>query len=496
MLFGKFVADVEQVRDLRGDVLSALGYFANWHFVFEHQSYAEIFNGLPSPVLHFWSLAIEEQFYLVFPLLAALLLWAGRGHRRVMGITLGVLAVGSVLLNRALVGSHPDLTRLYYGTDTRASELLVGALLAIVLVGRRRPARGPTWVMIGVVGTTSFVTLVMLWSTTTQDSHWLYEGGFALHALLMAAVLAESLLPGPLSKALAVPPLRSLGRISYGVYLYHWPVFLWLSPERMHALSDPQVFLLRVVVTLTAATVSFFLIERPVRIARGMHRWWPRVVAPVALAAIVFGVIAVRPSTAPPKIVFAPIAKGPPPHVDGAEANKPGAPVSRITAPLVNQRSAPAQSITKAVAVANRRMLHRPFTPDRPIRVMVVGDSVGQTFGRGLELWGLHTGRAQVWNDAHFYCALGRFAPSTYGTGVEHQGETCDSWGTRWPQEITAFDPDVVVVLYTFWEMVGRKPDGVHDFVSPGDPAYDAWQLSEYTTAVDTLSARGQKSSG
>ena len=142
LLYGKFAADVEQLRDLRGDVVSALGYFANWHFVFEHQSYAEIFNGTPSPVLHFWSLAIEEQFYLLFPLVAVSLLWVGRGRTRVFGFAVAALAAGSVLLSRALTMTHPDMTRMYYGTDTRASELLIGALLAIVLVGRRRPAQG------------------------------------------------------------------------------------------------------------------------------------------------------------------------------------------------------------------------------------------------------------------------------------------------------------------------------------------------------------------
>jgi hypothetical protein len=162
--------------------------------------------------------------------------------------------------------------------------------------------------------------------------------------------------------------------------------------------------------------------------------------------------------------------------------------VSRITAPLAETRDAAPTTTTSTAP-----LLHRAFAPDRPIRVMIVGDSVGQTFGRGLELWGMHTGRAQVWNDAHFYCALGRYAPSSYGTGEEHQSDLCNSWAERWPAEIQSFDPDVVVMLYTFWEMVARKPPGSPDFVSPGDPVYDQWQMSEYLKAVDMLSARGAK---
>jgi hypothetical protein len=315
----------------------------------------------------------------------------------------------------------------------------------------------------------------------------LYQGGFALHALLMAAVLAEALLPGPLSRALAAPPLRSLGRISYGVYLYHWPVFLWLSRERFDTLTGAQLFVLRTLVTLAIAIASFHFLERPVRTARRGHVWWPRVAAPIALASLVLGAVVVRPPAGTPKIVFAPISKAPPPKVGGGTATRPGAPVSRITAPLSNRRAPDPTTSSTAP------LLHRAYTEDRPLRVMVVGDSVGQTFGRGVELWGMHTGRAQVWNDAHFYCALGRYAPSSYGTGEEHQPAECDAWGERWPQEVQSFDPDVVLVLYTFWEMVSRKPPGVADFVSPGDPAYDAWQMSEYVTAVDTLSARGAK---
>jgi peptidoglycan/LPS O-acetylase OafA/YrhL len=484
VLYGAFVADAEQLRDLRGDVFAALAYVANWRFVFEEQSYAELFNGTPSPVLHFWSLAIEEQFYLVFPIVAAGLLRLGRGSARFLGFALAALAVGSIVVSHVLVSGGGDLDRAYYGTDARAAELLVGALLAVVLVTRRRPGRGPARIAFGVVGIASLAVLLVLWSTTSQDARWLYQGGFALHAVLVAAVIGEALLPGPLSRVLALRPFVLLGLVSYGVYLYHWPVFLWLSPERLPELTGAQLFVLRALVTLSVATLSFFLIERPVRLASHGKRWWPRVAAPVALAAIVVGAVVVRPPSAPPEIVFAPISKGPPPDVGGANATKPGAPVSRITAPLAVRRAAPSTSTPR---------LHRPFPEDRPIRVLVVGDSVGQTLGRGLELWGNETGRAQVFNDAHYYCSLGRFAPRSYGTGEEQQFEVCDAWGERWPKMISSFDPDVVVLLFTFWEMVGRDPPGVGGYVAPGDPVHDDWQLGEYVIAADTLSANGAK---
>jgi peptidoglycan/LPS O-acetylase OafA/YrhL len=490
LLYGAFVADPEQLRDLRGDVFSALGYFANWHFLYEEQSYAEIFSGAPSPVLHFWSLAIEEQFYLVFPLLAAFLLWAGRGRAVVLGSALAVLTAASIVLSRVLASGPDNVTQIYYGTFTRAAELLIGGLLAVVLITRRRPSRGRARTTLGVLGSASFVAMLVLWSTTNSTDGWLYEGGFAVHAVLVAFVLAESLLPGPLASFLSIPPLRLLGRISYGMYLYHWPVYLWLSPERLDDLSDTQVFVLRIAVTLALATASFFLIERPVRVGAGWHVWWPRVAAPVALGAIVAGAIVVKPDVTAPSITFAPISAGKPPEVDGATADAPGATVSRMTAPLANRRAA-----TEAEPDVPPRM-HRELDAVRPLRVLVVGDSVGQTFGRGLELWGIRTGKAQVWNDARYYCSLGRYAPRVYGmgdTGQDGSSAACDSWGERWPQALEQFDPDVVVVLYTFWEMVARKPPGSADYLVPGDPVLDRWQLQEYTTAVDTLSARGAK---
>ncbi len=484
LLFGAFVANPVQQANLRWDVLSALGYVANWRFVLHHQSYAEVFSGTPSPVLHFWSLAIEEQFYLVFPLLATLLLWLGRGRTRLLGATLATLSVGSVVLSRVLM-SHNETTRIYYGTDTRAPELLMGALLAIVLVKRRQPKPGLAGNGLRLAGPVAFAAMLYIWATARESNRWLYEGGFALHALLVAVVLAASLLPGPLCSLLSVRPLRALGRISYGVYLYHWPIFLWLSPARLTGLSRSELFVLRVGVTLIVATISFHLVERPIRFSLRPFRSWPKLVAPVAILAIAVGAFAVPRPAGTPDVVFHPVASGPPPSVGGSGANKPGAPVddSNLTAPIAN-RSAGNQP--------HRSPYHRPLAAPRPLRVLVVGDSVGETLGRGFELWGMHTGKAQVWNDAHLYCSLARFAPRISGIGsVGPQGSVCDSWGTRWPADLKTFDPDVTIVLYTIWEIVSREPPGVDHYINPGDPRYDAWQLSEYKKAADTLSARG-----
>src|SRR5687768_13320332 len=123
-----WLATPEQLASLRGDVLAALFYGANWRFILDGQSYGDLFAA-PSPILHFWSLAIEEQLYVLFPLLVVLV---GRGRRR-LGTALVALVAGSVALTWLVYSPGGSTSAAYYGTFTRAGELLVGALLALVL---------------------------------------------------------------------------------------------------------------------------------------------------------------------------------------------------------------------------------------------------------------------------------------------------------------------------------------------------------------------------
>jgi SGNH domain (fused to AT3 domains) len=124
--------------------------------------------------------------------------------------------------------------------------------------------------------------------------------------------------------------------------------------------------------------------------------------------------------------------------------------------------------------------------------MLVVGDSVGRTFGVGLKSWAQATGGATVVDDARDWCSLGRYLPrDVYGPQNSTAG--CDDWGTRWANDIRTFDPDVVFVMFTIWEVVPRVLPGTTTDAQPGDPALDAWQLSEYQKAADVLSARGAR---
>ncbi len=483
LVFGATIATADQLRTLRGDVLSTIGYAANWRFYFSGQSYAQLFSA-PSPVLHFWSLAIEEQFYVVFPLVVALVLWVTRRSRLVLGTVLVGGIASSVLASRALYTSH-GASRVYYGTDTRAAELLVGALLAVLVAGRVTPPRAVSTRVRSVLtlaGIGALSLMVWWWTTVDQNASWLYRGGLALHACCAAAVIAAARVEGPFARVLSWRPLAGLGRISYGVYLYHWPIFLWLSPERT-GLATAPLLALRVGLTVAVAVASFVILEQPI-----LHGVRPRATTfrfaiPATATVLVGGLLALTASTPAPAIVFTPLSSTP-----------TAVRTSELRSLLVGRPSpAPPRHRSVHTTPAPPTVpLYRPFFGNRALRVLVVGDSVGVTVGRGLELWANATGRAIVQNDARSLCALGRTLRyrTPMGDVLDPSDSPCAAWGQTWPSIIASFDPDVVVVEYTIWEVESRQlPDG--HWAAPGDPGLDRWQLGEYQAAADVLGARG-----
>ena len=479
VLFGVTVATADQLRMLRGDVLATIAYVANWRFYFSGQSYAQLFRA-PSPVLHFWSLAIEEQFYLVFPLLVATVMWATRHRsdlrrRQVLGVLLTVGILASVIAGRVLY-PRDGSARVYYGTDTRAAELLIGALLAVVLAGRvssDRPVSTRTRVVASAAGFGALALMVWWWATVDQSAAWLYRGGFALHACCAAVVIAAARVKGPFSRALSWRPLAALGVVSYGVYLFHWPIFLWLTADRT-GLATAPLLVLRLAVTIPLAVLSFRLIEQPILRGERMRRPQIRFVIPATAIALVTLLILTTASPPAPTIVYAALSAKP----SALQTRKLQASAARFVKP------APPPPPKKTP-------LYRPFSDHRPLRIFVVGDSVGQTLGRGLELWAYETGGAVVENEATPMCSLGRLLPRKLPLGeVETPSEGCAGWAPRWGQTISSFDPDVVVVLFSIWESEARELPGGR-FARPGDPELDRWQLSEYQAAADELSARG-----
>ena len=276
-----------EVARLRSDALAAFGYVTNWYLIVGEESYFEAV-GRPSLLQHLWSLAVEEQFYVLWPLLLVTGMMLFRG--RALPVVLAG-AVGSALLMATLYQPGVDPSRIYYGTDTRAAGLLLGAALAFVWVpgrfGRRTGGIAP--LVLDVVGLAALGALVWFCLWLDQYQSFLFQGGFALVALatgvvIMIAVHPRARLLG--AGLLGRQPLRWIGLRSYGIYLWHWPVFMVTRPELDVPIDGWPLLILRLAATVVLADLSYRFVETPIRTgalgrswrtlreARGARRWW------------------------------------------------------------------------------------------------------------------------------------------------------------------------------------------------------------------------------
>ncbi len=245
---------LDQVAALRRESVAALLYVANWGLI----------AGVVSPLGNFghtWSLAIEEQFYILWPLVLLFLL--GTLPRVAVLFAVGGLAMASLLVRVALFDGPATYSRVFHGSDTRAETLLVGCLLALLLQFRTLsiPPRSAFASLLAVPGALALAWFLL---SVTPQTEWLPRGGFTLVAV-SAALLILGLhtdREGPLARALSWGPLVAVGRISYGLYLWHWPVFLMLAPSNLDAPTAWETAV-RFAATFLAAGLSWFLIERP-----------------------------------------------------------------------------------------------------------------------------------------------------------------------------------------------------------------------------------------
>lgn len=246
---------------------SVLG-FNNWWQIFNKVSYFEA-AGAPSPFTHCWSLAIETQFYLIYPLilLAVYKLAKGRGNGRakrgllIAGVTL-LLALISVILMAALFNPQQDASRVYYGTDTRAFSLLFGALLAILWEYRMVPRKLSAGINM-VLGTVSLVVLIVMTMTISGSSNFWYRGGqFVGTILTVLVVYAVSGRKTLLSRFLSNPVLKWIGDRSYSIYLWHYPIILLISKGIK---ASWWITLIEIVLSVVLAELSYRFIETPIR---------------------------------------------------------------------------------------------------------------------------------------------------------------------------------------------------------------------------------------
>ena len=269
----------DQVARLRGDAIASFFYGLNWFYIFRQQSYFEAI-GRPSLFQHLWSLAIEEQFYLFWPPLLALGLRV-LSRRRLLAALL-IAAAASSLWMAFLYHPGVDPSRVYYGTDTRASGLLLGSALAVGWAPWQ-PSKWATrtpiaWLDSAGIG--ALLVLLVLFLRVDQSQAFLYRGGFALLGLATAVLIAGTIAPGAriLPLLLDNRPLRWIGERSYSLYLWHWPIFTVTRPQLDLPLDGIPLLILRLGLTLLCATLSYRCVERPIR-QGALRRLWARLLA-------------------------------------------------------------------------------------------------------------------------------------------------------------------------------------------------------------------------
>ncbi len=285
----------EDATRLAAQVWAALTYCTNWYLIVTEQSY---FAAVERPPVfqHLWSLAIEEQFYLLWPLLLLGLLRLLRGRPVAIAgvITLG--AIASLVEMAMLFEPAMDPSRVYYGTDTRASGLLLGAALAMIWKPHHSFRNDPEvkTVSLDLIGMGGVAVLIGCFATMRETDTFLYRGGFAVVsvaslAAIMATVQGSTVLG---RNVLSHPILIWIGLRSYSLYLWHWPIFVYTRPEIDTPLTEYPTLVLRLALTVLAAELSYRFVEVPIR--NGAFARWRkrlarregarRVAGPVALA--------------------------------------------------------------------------------------------------------------------------------------------------------------------------------------------------------------------
>ncbi len=462
-LYARYVADPATLSSLRGDALSTLAYVSNWRFIFSDQSYFVV-NAAPSPLLHTWSLAIEEQFYLVWPLVCFLVL--RRGSRRTLALVAALGALASLGVSAGLSAAGAGSARLYYGTDVRAQAILIGAVLGALgpvaawsgRPGRLAASRGGRRAL-GLLGLLGAAGVVFCFHAVSGDNPFLYHGGFFVVALGTTAVIALAVnQPGAvLSRVLSWAPFCYIGLISYGLYLYHFPLFLTLDHQRT-GLTGVSLLAVRLAATFAVAVVSFHLVEQPIRTGRFFRRRWSLAAIPLASAVVAGALVA---GTVAP---FAPAAAG-------------------TAAPRA------ALALPSATTTAKLRA-DSDLAPGQSVSALLVGDSMALTLGSGLgrdaARWGV-----DLINRSAIGCDLDPDATVNIEAGPTPAARGCVDWPAKWAAEVRTLKPDVVVIGVGRWEVSDRLVDG--RWTTIGQPDWDRQLRRLLNRAVAVMHAGGAR---
>lgn len=487
------VSDVfDGVVGLRAQVVGALLQVSNWVLLAGNTSYQDLLaqgSGAVSPLEHFWSLAIEEQFYWLWPPLVALLLT--RVHTR-HGRLWAISVVTIVAMVAAPVIAHiwgPDAA--YWATPARLGEILVGAFLAFVLTGVSLPKHVS---LLAPVCLGALAAAVVLFPASSGPA---YEGFLPLVAVVSGGLIVGLQADSRLRRALSLRPFVAIGMISYGIYLVHWPVFVIVDADRT-GLDGPTLTLLRLLITAVIAIASYFLLERPIRLQRGVTFRVTAGVAAVASLAVIAVAIVVVPAgptnywqVETDALEAASIDVDNRPNALTAAPNDSTTPTTTFGPGAATTLPSEATVIT-AAPTAGPTATTTPL-PElaRPVRIVVTGDSTGDALGTGVVLWAASNPRlAQAEVHAALGCGFVMGGERRWGDDIESTA-SCDGWTqSQLYPEVERTQPDVVTVMMSTWDVIDQRWDG-DELLTPSDPEYRARLVGAYTQLVDDLIAAG-----
>jgi peptidoglycan/LPS O-acetylase OafA/YrhL len=496
------------VPGLFGDGLAALLYYSNWHEIAAGGSYF-VASGPISPFKHTWSLAIEEQFYAVWPLLVLGVLWivgrrrsSGPPTRRSLWVLFGVAVAGvvaSALVSGVLTADGASTDRVYYGTDSRATGLLAGAALAIwIVLWRQRSPQLTSQVKERALAIGAVIGLAVVLSAmelTSGTAGWLFPWGMLGVDLAVVLVIASVVLaPGsPVERALSFAPLRGAGIVSYGMYLWHFPLFLWLDATAT-GLSGSSLLALRVGATVAISCLSYFLIEQPIR-HRRMPTWWLGWLAPVGAGAAVASLLAAAAATTLP--VGIPAAATLPASAADLVGHAPGCTLHLTDTSGVGVAPLPAsrEANFEVNALGNHSLVwsgstSKTFHTCPPHRILLIGDSIAFTLGLPIMGDEQHYG-VELANDAILGCAFATRGEVDVNGVWQKPDDGCANPLATWAAEERRFHPAEVVIEMGYrdefeWRWGSRN-------LHLGDPAFDAYLQQQIDQYVKVLGRGGTK---
>lgn len=472
---------------LTRDVVGSALQVENWVKLFGDASYADLVNatlGRVAPLEHYWSLSIEEQFYWVWPVVMLVLLRRVRSAQRVVVWLVSAALVGMVAA--PVIASVWGADAAYWSTPARMGEILIGTALAAVL---HRGAAVPRWAgWLTPVPLAAVLVVAVTWPAASGPA---YSGWLPVFALGSALLIWGLQVDGPVRRVLSVRPVVWVGTVSYGIYLYHWPIFAVLTADRT-SLDGVALAALRVGLTVAAAALSYRLVERPIRSASSLG-WRPITVGVAATAAVVLAAFVMVP---PRQATWAATSS-----IDAAVAA--AADIEPVSGSLPPLAVAPTKTVTVSTSVAASSTTTSlppgsvpvvslpPMTlpaVSRPVRIVVVGDSTAQSTAEGLVAW------------AADHRDVARVRPAaTPGCGFLRDGRVPTDGSIDWvepcrllldeqlPAVLAETQPDVVMLMVTMRDVENRVWSDAEGVLDPFDQRYRARLLDAYRAMAERL---------